>query len=106
MLAALCRRAARRHSDLAGALRPLVGQQEKHVSSLRAAVTDLPHFRTSRRTVPGTRTDAAIAVRLALAAAQAQRRADSLAVESGALARLLASISASHAVAAADETLT
>jgi hypothetical protein len=87
-------------------LAPLVSQQRAHVAALRAALTDAGRRpRSTPRRFRGNRDDALRRVQSALVDAQASRRADALAASSGLLARLLASVSASHAVAAAQGSL-
>jgi hypothetical protein len=87
-------------------LAPLVAQQRAHVAALRAALTDAGRRpRSTPRRFRGTRDDALRRVQSALVDAHRNRRADALAASSGLLARLLASVSASHAVAAAQGSL-
>jgi hypothetical protein len=87
-------------------LAPLVTQQRAHVAALRAALTDAGRRpRSTPRRFRGSRDDALRRVRSALIDAQRNRRADALAASSGLLARLLASVSASHAVAASQGLL-
>jgi hypothetical protein len=87
-------------------LAPLVTQQRAHVAGLRAALTDDGRRpRSTPRRFRGDRDGALERVRSALVDAQHNRRGDALAAESGLLARLLASVSASHAVAAAQGSL-
>ena len=87
-------------------LAPLVTQQRAHVAALRAALTDSGRRPGSTpRRFRGNRDDALRRVRSALVDAQRNRRADALAASSGLLARLLASVSASHAVAASQGSL-
>jgi hypothetical protein len=92
----------RAHHDLARAFAPYVAVQREHVRALTAALTDPPAVSTTRRVdVSRSATIARDrAVRL-IARAQRARRAEALAADSNLLARLLASISASHAVGAA-----
>jgi hypothetical protein len=85
----------------AAILRLVASRQRRHVAALRAALSDAGPDHVGR--VPSQhgdlRADLATAKSL-LERAQQQRRSDALAAESGLLARLFASISASHAVAA------
>lgn len=88
------------------AIRPVVAQQREHIAALRDALTDPPHVpKAKARPFSGSRPEALTRVRLSLVGAQHRRRADALDADSGLLARLLASISASHAVAAGLEDL-
>ncbi len=101
-----CRDAGASHRAIAAVLTRIVAQQGSHVSALRAALAD-PGQESARRVpaVRGGRKAILVTVARLLVAAQQQRRADSLAAESGPLARLFASISASHAVAAGLDSL-
>jgi hypothetical protein len=88
------------------AIRPVIAQQRQHIAALRSALTDPPHVSKERpRLFSGSAPDALTRVRLSLVGAQHRRRDDALGAESGLLARLLASMSASHAVAAGLDTL-
>jgi hypothetical protein len=92
--------------SLGHAIRPLIAQQRQHIAALLNALTDPPHESKARpRPFSGSEPDALTRVRLSLVGAQHRRRYDALGAESGLLARLLASISASHAVAAGLDTL-
>ena len=87
-------------------LAPLVTEQRAHVTALRAALTDAGRRQQATpRRFRGNHDDALLRVRSALVDAQRHRRDDALAASSGLLARLLASVSASHAVAAAQGSL-
>lgn len=93
--------AGRAQRDLQESLDRLVSQQDEHIAALRAALTSPePRPRPRRRRLSGSREVVLEKVRGGAADAQSARRADALAAQSGPLARLLASISASHAVAA------
>jgi hypothetical protein len=86
--------------SLRKALAPVVDQQRAHIAALRAALTSPPHApTTSHHPVQGSREDALRRVRSALVDVQRRRRDDALTAGSGPLARLFASMSASHAVA-------
>lgn len=88
------------------AIRPVIAQQRQHIAALRKALTDPPHVSKAKpRPFNGSEPAALTRVRLSLVGAQHRRRDDALGAESGLLARLLASISASHAVAAGLDTL-
>jgi hypothetical protein len=88
------------------ALAPVVAEQRQHIDALKHALTNPAHLaKATTRPFRGNRTDALTRVRVSLAHAQKSRRTDALAAESGLLARLLASISASHAVAAGQASL-
>jgi hypothetical protein len=88
------------------ALAPVVAEQRQHIDALKHALTSPAHLaQATARPFRGNRTDALTRVRVSLAHAQKSRRRDALAAESGLLARLLASISASHAVAAGQASL-
>lgn len=93
--------AGRAQRDLKQSLERLVAQQDEHIEALRAALTSPePRPRPRRRRLSGSREVVLAKVRGGAADAQSARRADALAAQSGPLARLLASMSASHAVAA------
>jgi hypothetical protein len=95
-----CREAARRHPGAARTFGVVRDIQQAHVRRLRAALSEPVRPRRPRRP-PVVPAGAAAAVRrLAglLAAAEEARLAGCLAAESGLLARLMASVSASHAV--------
>jgi hypothetical protein len=88
------------------ALAPVVDQQRAHIAALRAALTSPPQAPpTSRHRVHGSREDVLRKVRSALVDVQRRRRDDALAAQSGLLARLFASMSASHAVASGFDEL-
>jgi hypothetical protein len=99
-----CTRDPLRHPP--AVLRLIAAQQRQHVRALRAALTD--PGRDTVATVP-PRPPSVTAMRTTarslLLGAQRQRRADALAAESGLLARLFASLSASHAVLAGSDDL-
>ncbi len=100
-LLAFCTGSATSHPAVAGALTDIAGQQRQHVAALRGALTDPGGDRVV--TVPrirGDRKAVLLAARRLLVEAQRHRRSDALAADWGPLARLFASISASHAVAA------
>jgi len=95
-----CRQAARRHRGAAQTFGVVRDIQHAHVRRLLAALSE-PVRPPRPRRPPAVPAGAAAAVRrLAelLAAAEEARLADCLAAESGLLARLMASVSASHAV--------
>lgn len=97
----LARAVVRAHSALARPLAPVIDRQLRHVTALRASLSDpppLPHQTTPR--VPKTRRAALAAVQRTTSDAADRRRDDCLAAESGLLARLLGSLAASHAVSA------
>jgi hypothetical protein len=86
-------------SSLRKTLAPVADQQRAHIAALRAALTSPPHAHpTSRRPAHASREDALRRVRSALVVAQRRRHDDALNADSGLLARLFASMSASHAV--------
>lgn len=91
---------------LAKALAPVADQQRQHVAALRAAliVPDRVHA-TRSRPAHGDGSAVLRGLRRSLVVAQHRRRADALAAHTGLLARLLASMSASHAVAAGLDSL-
>ncbi len=95
-----CRDSVAEHPDIAATLRQVADQQQKHIAVLRGALTEAGPGRVEP--APVMRGDRAVlhTVRRMLVEAQRQRRSDALAADSGLLARLFASISASHAVAA------
>ena len=98
--------AGRARRDLRQPLDRLVAQQDQHIATLRAALTDPdPRRRPRRRRLSGGREVVLEKVRRGAADAQSARREDALAAQSGPLARLLASMSASHAVAASLDAL-
>jgi hypothetical protein len=102
----VCLGSLRGHPTLEPVLAPLVVQQRQHVFALRAALTDPGDIPSrSPRRHRGSRADALDRVRSALVESQHRRRGDALAASSGLLARLLASVSASHAVAATQSAL-
>jgi hypothetical protein len=98
--------AGRAQRPLQKPLDRLVAQQDQHIATLRAALTDPePRPRRRRRRLSGSQDVVVEKVRRGVADAQSARRADALAAQSGPLARLLASMSASHAVAASLDAL-
>jgi hypothetical protein len=97
----VCLAALAGRRSLRRVLAPLVAEQRAQISALRAALTDPGRRPTSRvKPLRGSDPEALRRVRSALLRAQRSRRSDALSAESGSLARLLASVSASHAVAA------
>ena len=101
-----CLSSLRGRPRLKPVLAPLVTEQRAHVTALRAALTDAGRRQQATpRRFRGNHDDALLRVRSALVDAQRHRRDDALAASSGLLARLLASVSASHAVAAAQGSL-
>lgn len=90
--------------DLATALSSITDQQRRHVAVLRAALTGRQSYRR-RMPAVGSRRAALHGLRRSLVVAQSDRRDGALAADSGALAQLLASMSASHAVAAGLDAL-
>jgi hypothetical protein len=105
-LLALCAAAGRAHRGLREPLARLVAHQDEHIATLRAALTEPKRrHRPRRRRLSGSRANVVQRVRRGLADAQTSRRDDAMAARSGALARVLASMSASHAVAASLDSL-
>jgi hypothetical protein len=91
-------RSGRAHPELASVVAPITARQRVHVRELTSVVTELPEpVPAGRPDVPGSRQAALTKLRRLVAAAEQARLDDSLAAESGLLARLLASASASHA---------
>ncbi|MEP6650962.1 MAG: hypothetical protein ABJA74_13810 [Lapillicoccus sp.] len=96
-----CLAGAATFTGLAPVLDPIAARQREHLARLRAALTSGAPGRPSHpRRVPGDRAAALRRVRRSVVDAQRARRTDALAADSGPLARLLASMSASHAVTA------
>lgn len=90
-----------RHQQLATVAAPIRQRQRQHVDALRSALRHLDPPTAHRRVVAPARATVAEAKLTELAAATQRRRfEDCLAAESGLLARLFASTSASHAVTA------
>ena len=95
-----CRDLVGAHPTLVELVRPVQARQRDHVGALRAALTRAdprPAQRPPGR-VPGKARVAVTTLTQLASGAEQERFADCLAAESGLLARLLASISASHAV--------
>lgn len=86
------------HRDQRDVVQPLVNRQRTHVRRLRTSLTGAPDLRRGRPpAVPGGSAAAITALRDAVSAAEQARLEDCLAATSGLLARLFASVSASHA---------
>jgi hypothetical protein len=87
----------RQHRELADVVRPLVARQRAHVRELSAGLTEPPDIhRGQPGPVPASTATALASLSHAVATAEAARLDDCLAATSGLLARLLASVSASH----------
>ncbi len=98
-LLAFCQRARTRHRALATQLDPLVGRQRRHVKVLRGALSDLhPRPATGSAGVPASIVATLTSLRRLSERNADKRRHECLAASSGRLARLLASVSASHAM--------
>jgi hypothetical protein len=98
-LLAVCLRISRVRHDLLGLVRPITAGQRAHVHHLSASLSNQPDLRPPRRIrVPSSRRGALLLLRRQVSAAEQARLADCLHATSGLLARLLASVSASHAV--------
>ena len=98
-LLAFCLRLRRTHPDLADALVPIVAGQRAHVRRLADSLTEPPpDTRPPPVPVPRDRARALSSMRRQVATAERERMANCLDATSGLLARLLASVSASHAV--------
>jgi len=97
----LCLRIRRRHPALADRLDVLISGQRVHQEALAEAVPDGVSTDTAR-VVPVPRQEQKAVALVAAAAGRLERLSldDAMAAESGALARLMASIAASHAVTA------
>lgn len=95
-----CRDLVGRHPTLAELVRPIQTRQRDHVGALRAALTRADPRPAQRPpgTVSGKAMVAVTTLTQLASAAERDRFADCLTAESGLLARLLASISAAHAV--------
>lgn len=88
----------RRHRRLDRVVGPMVARQRAHVRAMSAGLSEPPSVQRQRPgRVPRTPAKALAAVGEAAADAEAARLDDCLAASSGLLARLLASVSASHA---------
>jgi hypothetical protein len=86
------------HRDLAKVVQPVVTSQRAHVRRLQSSLTEPPEVHRGRPpVVRGSRKGAVAALRDQVSAAEQSRREDCLAATSGLLARLHASVSASHA---------
>lgn len=86
------------HPGLRGRVRSLVGIQRRHVSALRSALAHPPaRHAPPHRHVPARRKAALAEMDRLIAQLGTDRRNDALSAASGAVAALLASISASHA---------
>lgn len=100
-LLAYCNAAERRHPSLKVGLAPVRRVQGEHVAVLRRALPGRAGADSGAHGVPQLPTGAAaVSARLVkmLERAERERLTDCLAARSGPLARLLASVSASHAV--------
>jgi hypothetical protein len=98
-LLSYCRSVIARHPPLAGLVVEVQERQHAHVDALQSTLRGIepPAFQRRSPVPAGARSATAKLVKLA-AAARRDRLADCLAAESGLLARLFASASASHAV--------
>jgi hypothetical protein len=97
-LSALARATVRQHPTQAAAMQPVLTSQRAHVRELTAALSEKPQIsRGGSPSVPANPVKAVAALRDAISAAESARLDDCLAASSGLLARLLASVSASHA---------
>jgi hypothetical protein len=102
----VCRAALAGHSTLRPVLAPIVASQHAHIAALRSALPSPAAMpRRRHRPLHAGRREALQRVRSSLLDAQRHRRADALAAGSGLLARLFASMSAAHAVAAAQDAV-
>lgn len=98
VLLELCSNTRRRHPELQSLVTPVLSRQRAHVRRLTDTLAEPPAFPSWSATVPGTRSGALTALTAAFSAAEQDRLADCLGATSGLLARLFASVSASHAV--------
>lgn len=97
-LLAFCERLRRRQPQLARVIAPISVRQRAHVRRLSASLTERPERDPAGHpTVPPQRKAALGEFREQLSAAEQARLEDCLGATSGLLARLLASVSASHA---------
>jgi hypothetical protein len=98
----VCGAAVAGRPSLRPAVAPVVASQHAHIAALRAALTAGTRVPARPHRPPHAARQAGLSrVRSSLLDAQRHRRADALVAGSGPLARLLASISAAHAVDAA-----
>ncbi len=97
-LLALAVATLRRHGDQARVVQPVVSRQRAHVTRLTASLTEPPALRRGPPPVVLRRAPAALKIlRDQVSTAEQHRLSDCLDATSGLLARLLASVSASHA---------
>ena len=98
-LLSYCRSVIARHPALAGLVAEVQARQHEHVDALQSTLRGIEPPTFQRRTsVPARARPATAKLGKLAAAAHRDRLADCLAAESGLLARLFASASASHAV--------
>jgi hypothetical protein len=98
-LLTLCSRTEQVHPELRDVVRPVAARQRAHVRRLRSSLSVGPEEPVPTRPgVPRSRKAAVAKVRDHVSAAEQSRLDECLGATSGLLARLLASISASHAV--------
>lgn len=98
-LLAACLRVSREQHDLVDLVRPITAAQLAHVHHLRVSLSHHLDLRPPRRIrVPSSKRGALVFLRHQVSAAEQSRLADCLHATSGLLARLLASVSASHAM--------
>lgn len=99
VLLELCSSTRRRHPELLSLVTPVLARQRAHVRRLTDSLEAPPASPSPPApTVPGSRTGALKALTAAFSAAEQNRLDDCLGASSGLLARLFASVSASHAV--------
>ncbi len=95
----LCEATGRRHPELDPVVTRIITTQRAHVRRMTESLATPPTNPPSPAAkVPRTRTSAVRMLTTAFAAAEQDRLSDCLTSTSGLLARLLASVSASHAV--------
>ncbi len=95
----LCSTTRRRHPDLESLIRPVAVTQRAHVRRLTESLAEPPSLPSPpTTTVPSSRSGALRALTAAFSAAEQDRLSDCLRATSGLLARVFASVSASHAV--------
>jgi hypothetical protein len=88
----------REHGELVDVVQPVVSRQRAHVRELSGALTEPPDVHRARPgPVPASTAKALASLSHAVATAEAARLEDCLAATSGLLARMFASVSASHA---------
>jgi hypothetical protein len=97
----LCRTANRAHRQLRAELSPVAANAERHAAELRSALTEPSDDRTMvTPALPRSLLGVRAMVQQRVRAEQRGRAADTMNAASGALARLMASMAASHAMTA------